>query len=222
MEQIKSLRSDNQRLKDTMNESLTRVNQFHDQQLRQARQKLSDLEGELAKAVSLADETAVKALRKEIREVEATPVMKPQQPIQDAPQIQPRVAQWEKDNPWITEDSPKSAYAQTQFAKGMKMHGANARTTEDFDAAIAKTIADVDKVVGEAFPDEDTRQVNHNREAPATVASSRNRAKGGGKNKLTLDDLTKEESAMFQAFGDTYKSQDEFLKAVADSRVGAA
>lgn len=76
----------------------------------QAKQRVEDLQVKLNEAAAIADVEEVNRIQGQMANVPIMPNI-PQQ----APQIPQEVDQWNHDNPWIKDNTPKAVYARNQY-----------------------------------------------------------------------------------------------------------
>jgi hypothetical protein len=113
--------------------------------------------------------------------------------------------EWNSKNQWINDGSPKASHAHATFARALQQ-----------GATIQDAISRVDAEISKHYPA---------RQAKAHIPEGeRGRGSVGFKGKsaaLTMGDLTQQESAIFRAMPNAWKSEKEFLQAVADDRKAA-
>lgn len=175
---------------------LKNVNLFHERQIAILK---ADLEAKRDLAIETADKAEVKRLDKEIRELDALEDLnKPDQQEMPKPQ---EVVDWEEENPWINEQSQKSEYAKSFFAKLV-------REGKTMGTALRHLDKEMDRVFG------DTKK------KPTQIAESSR--PGTGKDdgaKVTFASLTPDEKKIWNEYSDMWGgNQTEFLKTVADTR----
>lgn len=190
---IKYLRDQQAKSAKDIEDRLSANNKFHELQ---RKAMLEDLESKRSQAVDNGDHKAVIDTSNQINDLNNTPAP-------NATPAQPSgadiVSNFNRDNPWIMENTPKSGYAQMQFN-----HYSRSMTP---DAAISRMMDDVSR----EFPD-----VNPNRDKAPVV--QRNTSRPGGKKaprSLTMAEVTHKEMKIRDFFGD----DNQFLKAVQDARV---
>jgi hypothetical protein len=113
--------------------------------------------------------------------------------------------EWNAKNAWITEDTPKANHAHAVFNRAIQS-----------GATIETAISKVETEIAKHFP-----TVKPKAHVPET---ERGRGSVGFKGKqaaLTMGDLTQQEAAIFRAMPNAWKSEKEFLQAVADDRKAA-
>ena len=158
---------------------------------------IADLESKRDNAIDMADRTTANAAQNQINELNNVKIesAKPA-----APEGQSLLDDFNANNPWIFEESPKASYAKDQFGKYSR--------SGNIAEAIARTKADIAR----EFPD-----INPNRSAPNTTESRASRPGRKQEVKLTWNQLTSDEKKFYDA-GDW--SQTEYLKVVSDARKG--
>lgn len=175
---------------------LKNVNLLHQIQLKNQREQL------LAKrddAIDVADKDGVKALDKQIAELDKLESLaKDQEPQPVKP---PEVAKWESDNPWCNDPAdPRLAIANRVYIAAINAGSDPAEALDLVDTAIAKK-----------FSTKPTTQRQ-------SVEGSRPSV-GRGDAVLTMKNVTREERiAWDEGF---FKTEKDFLQAVANSRKGA-
>jgi hypothetical protein len=166
-------------------------------------QEINDLKQEQRAAVDSADTEAFDSAQKKIENLESQPEKPAAKPAQD-----PSIASWEEKNPWINEiGNEKAAIAQSVWQNYQ---------TQNPTATVSQALAHVDERIGKLFPSAE----NPRRQQPDTNETPARRSKGKGKG-LSMGDLTQAEQSEWAMFGKTmFKTEDKFLKAVADARKG--
>ena len=169
-------------------------------ELQQANMR-KELEEKLADAVNMSDLQSVKDIQNQIKDIdnldnELEEESKPDTSVLDA---------WNAQNAWINEDSPKAAYAKQVFAQKVK----DGVSYED-------ALAEVDAKLAVHYPSKPDKT----QRAPRTLSSQTVAGKAGPLKRLSMGDLTRQEKAMWDSFGDSFGSKEEFLQAVLDDRNG--
>ena len=194
----RNLKKQIQGMKKNYNKEIQGLNLFHKAQLET---KEKEIMNRFNRAVEDGDKTAANAALKEHGEVQQQ-----REAIKtDAGEDDPKIikAAWEMENVWIyNQNDPKTAFANTAYnmalSKGMDMKEA---------------LEFVDERIKEKFP-EKKAQVNANRfDSPDSLPS---KGIGGKSNKLAMSQVSSEEKSLRSFF----KSDDEFLAAVTNSRKG--
>ncbi len=212
IESNKTLRANQDRMEHDFNKRLDGVKQFHDQQLKS---KIEDLKNKRDSAAEDGEMETYKEANKQLDELENQEVSRetPQQPVNQqeyakAVYEHPVTQKFVNENDWIRGNSPKAVYAQKVFADYLTNNSANGTIEEGLNL--------VTESVNREFP-----QNNPNRQTNNQMGDRGNGPrKQAQRNRLTMDDLTREETGIWNAMGSTYKDQAEFLQAVADSRKG--
>lgn len=152
-------------------------------------------------AVEEADTTAYDNAQAQIDDLE-------KQVVTPTPgnQPNPTIAAWEEKNPWINEKGNEKA----TVAQGIW----NTYNTQNPTATAEQALAHVDERIGKLYPSAD----NPRRQQPDTNETPARRSKPKGKG-LSMDDLTPAERGEWNSFGKMmFKTEDKFLKVVADAR----
>lgn len=218
-------------MENEFNKRLQNQQKLHEAQLKMTIKKLEE---EKYSAAELGDREKYNEIDQEIRtlkqeeaqEIQAQPEYHPQpypqhQPAQPTQQPtngvdqdvlfrnlmnHPTVQSWREKNPWIEQQSPRSAYAEREFVQYVQKNMNNPNAT------VEEALAHVDDVVRRQF----------NNEAPQHSRASMSEKRGGPTRRqsprLTMSDLTREEKLIWQTMGKTWKNQDSFLQAVKDNR----
>jgi len=153
-------------------------------------------------AIDVADKNAVKAIDKQLRELDDIEALN--KPEEVAAQAKPpEVVEWEDDNPWCNDPSdPRLPLAQRVFKNAL----AQGKTT-------ATALRMVDKELAAKFIDKSKR--------PAQIAEgSRTAPARGDDTKPSLSNLSAEEKKIWES--GIFDSKDDFLKAVQDDRKAKA
>lgn len=186
------------KLQKEFDNQIKNLNLLHQAQLRKERENLLSRRDD---AIDIADKAAVKALDKQIKEIDDLEELTQEQAViqQDKPI---EVANWENANPWINNPKdPRTGIAQKAFEAATKSGMDIDDALDLVDAAIAKKFS-----TKPAAP----RQ---------SVESSRPSSGKREEAVLTMKNITREERiAWDEGF---FKTEKEFLQAVANSRKGA-
>lgn len=163
-------------------------------QLAAQREQLLSKRDEAIEAGQVKD---VHRLDKQIQALDVQPVH---------PQVHAALDNWNAENPWIFEESPKSAYARQVFAREISMG-------KPVEAAISAVNAEISK----HYPAKTIK--------PATLPDTERGRGPAGFNKsqksLSMSDLTDEERMAWKHMGHAWKSEKEFLQAALDLRNAA-
>lgn len=176
-----------------LEETVTNLNKFHSTQLTLQR---SQLEQEKAAAIAKGGAEAVEEVKNIDFQLDQL-----NQPVVSAPQKDDLVANWEAANPWIDEPGAKSVYAQTLFGQAQQSGMSTQAALQHVNQGIARE-----------FPAE--------RKATASMSEGGSRPTGkapSGK-AITMSDLTAEEKEIRSITPEAWKSDEDFLKAVAAAR----
>jgi hypothetical protein len=109
---------------------------------------------------------------------------------------------WNIKNPWVMEDTPKSAFAHVQFNKALSEGKTNAEATRSVDQQIAVH-----------YP-----QSNPRRKQATTVENFRSNPGSKNTKKISWNDLTRDEEDSYKAMPNAWNNQEQFLQAVTDER----
>ncbi len=181
------------------NEQDFRARLDHHKKLQEAQMKvtISELESKRDEAIDLADRDNANRIQGQIDEARATVIPETPAPQND----QSIMDDWNANNAWIFEESPKAAYATARFNAHSKNKTAN-------DAILAME-ADV---LG-AFPD-----INPRRQQASTVEGGRSKPGNKPSPKLNWSQLTADEQKWFDVMPGAWKTKDDYLQAVQDER----
>lgn len=212
IESNKSLRANQDRMEHDFNKRLDGVKQFHDQQLKS---KIEELKNKRDSAAEDGEMDVYKETNKQLDELEKSDVSRetPQQPVDqqsyaNAVYQHPVTQKFVAENEWIKGNGAKAVYGQKVFADYLKNNSANGTIEEGLNL--------VKESVNREFPNH-----NPNRETNNQMGDRGNGPrKQAPRNRLTMDDLTREEQGIWNSMGSTYKDKEEFLQVVADSRKG--
>lgn len=135
----------------------------------------------------------VKALDKQLQALEQ-PIVQQTNPILD---------NWNAENPWINEDSPKAAYAKQVFGQSVAS-----------GKSIADAVADVEAGIKKHYPPQARTTTIPESERGAGPKGFNNKPKA-----VTMDTLTSEEANIWKHSAGMWKNdQKAFLQSVQDSR----
>ena len=211
IESNKHLRSDIDRMNHEFDGRIQNLQKFHQQNLNSQVQALKDKRDSAAQD---ADMETYHAVNKQLDNLENQP--EPVVAENDRSQFvnnivnHPVTQSFIQENPWIKEDGAKGVYGKKIFADWVTQNEKNP------NAILEEGLKLVKESVNREFP-----KNNPNRETNQSMGD-----KGSGsrkntpRNRLTMNDLTREENNIWHAMGNTWKTQEDFLIAVADSRKG--
>ena len=183
------LKANNRRLEQALERANAKIEQM-DKGLKSAIQQLSradqrayakakaDLEAELEQYAAAGNAEAVKAVTKDLVDLEKETVAK----VEDAPGEDPAFAEWREANPWFGKDMRK-----TRIAAAL-----GAEVAEDGYTGKAQ-VKEVDRRLREEYPDWFAKPTNPNRTAAAPVEGVGAPLRSGAK---TYSDLPAEAKAM--------------------------
>jgi len=171
----------------------------HHKKLQEAQMKvaISDLESRRDEAIDLADREKANSIQSQIDDTRAQAVEPAPAPAQNGQTV---LDEWNANNSWVNENTPKAAFAKMMFVQ----HSQN-KSVED---AITATEADITK----EYPD-----VNPRREQASTVESGRSKPGARVSSKLNWSQLTADEVKWFNVMPGTW-TKEEFLQTVQDER----
>ena len=195
IEQLQQVKANQKKSDEDHKKRTNRLIEFHEMQQKSLR---VSIEAEMADAVNMSDLDGVNKAREKLNDLDRLAEPEPQE-VDTAP-----LDSWNAANPWIEEQSPKSAYAKQVFQTQLNTNGG------DFEAALKTVDAELEK----HYPSQPERQ-----KAPKTTTSRTTPGKQGAPAKLRWSDLTRDEEAMFKGMPDAW-TQEEFLQTVQDSRGG--
>jgi hypothetical protein len=193
---IKKHRDQEKRLNDLAESFNTRLDNSNKLHKAQIEAQKAELIRKRDAAIDLADRETANQVQGEIDNLatpEVAPVVNNDQTFLD---------NWNRENPWILQNTPKAAYAKSQFAH-YQQSGQDARTA----------LANAERDVGREFPEINPARENH----PTPEGGSKPGGKRGAR-ALTMADLTNEEARIYRSMPGTWASEKDFLKAVQDSR----
>lgn len=196
-------------------QSLIRNNQFRENQNKMLKGQIEALKKQRDDAIDSADRDEANRIDGEIRSAEgaiddAQPVAPP--PV-DASAAVSVLEEFNADNPWLNENTPKAVYAKAEFSRHIDEQRGNFTDPEQL---VRSAINMMNSSLKREYPDE-----NPNRKKGAKFAAGKTTA-NKGPSSLQMSDLSREEMGMWQSMGSFYKDEAEFLNAVIDSRKGVA
>lgn len=205
----KSLRAEQDRMKFEFDQRIENNNQINKQMYDS---KVAELKSKRDAAAADADMVTYNDANKQLDELETPAVKDPVAPNSEsyaqAVYNNPVTQQYISENPWIKGDGPKATYGQRVFADYLANNSENGTIEEGLEK--------VTKMVNKEFP-----KTNPKRNSNKTLGErSQGNRKTSSRVKLTMADLTREESNIFNSMGKTWKSEADFLVAVADMRKG--
>lgn len=171
------------------------VHKLTQAQLAAQREQLSAKRDE---AIESGDKAAVHALDKQISTLNIQPVQS----------VDPMLDEWNSRNAWIYEKSPKSKWAHEVFREAVQ----SGKSTGE---AIMMVESEVKKHFSSTPSPRTPGRV------PESEKGNGSRGFKAASQALTMADLTREESLTYKAMPDAWKSEKEFLQAVADDRKAA-
>jgi len=196
LDQIKSLRDNATHSKQDFEQRLDNQQKLANIQLEAQRK---DLTNQRRDAIENADVDKADAIQGEIDALNTAPVAaKPA-----AASSQQSEDDWNTNNPWILEETPKAAYAKQQYTVALGRGESSADAIKSMEAKVA-----------EHFPANNPRRES----APAQES---NRSKPGARQserKLQWSDLTREEEGYYTNMPSAWKSKEVFLQTVTDNR----
>ena len=212
IESNKHLRSDIDKMNFDFDSRIQNLQKFHQQNLNSQIQSLKDKRDS---AAADADMETYQAANEQLDVLQKQPapvnVDNNQQQFVANIVNHPVTQSFIQENPWINENGAKGTFGKKIFADWVNQNANNP------NAILEQGLSLVKESVNREFP-----QINPNRETNQSMGE-----KGGGarrsvsRNKLTMNDLTRVENNIWHAMGNTWKSEKEFLQAVADDRKGA-
>lgn len=200
MDSISSLRKQVDSQANDFGNRIASLTKLHEAQAKQA---IANLVDKRDQAVDLADRDAVNKIQGEIDDINAAPVPQAQPPAANEHPDQHLLNEWNTNNPWIREVTPKSDFAIGSFNR----HCAAGRSTAE---AITMAEADLRK----EFP-----PINSRRDNAPSVEGGRSKPGQRSARKLTWGDLSATEVKLFDNMPGVF-SKDEYLTAVTDDRKG--
>jgi len=211
-ESNKSLRSQIDKIENNFNSRIENLQQFHEQTIQA---KLAELKSQRDTAASEADMDVYNSANKAIDEIESKQI---KQPANDKP-IQPQdvmkaivdlpvTQKFIEDNQWIKGNGAKGVYGQKVLIDWVTENASNPNAIiEDglklVSDSVAREFGEKRKPTGSAMADK-----------------GKNVQSMSKKSALSMKQLTSEEAEIWRTMGKSWKSQEEFLQTVADSRKG--
>jgi len=197
-ERIKLANKIRQEIRGDFENQLKNVNLLHQIQLKNQREELLSRRDD---AIDVADKASVKALDKQIKELDdLADLAKENTSLPDKPV---EVAQWENANPWVNDPKdPRTAIAQKTYIAAINAGIEPSEALDLVDSAISKKFSS--KSVAPRQVAESSRQSSTSREPEA----------------VTMKSLTAEEKKIWDTCSTMFGSEKEFLKSVANSRKG--
>ena len=201
MEDDKKLRKQMQTMQKDFEQRTQSLVKLHEMQQDILRK---ELEEKLEDAVNMSDIGKVKEISKQMDDMDrASESVQPPSPSGDIPEV---VMEWNKENPWIEELTPKAAYARDVYYSSIN----NGDSPED---AIDK----VESEIAKHFPANTSAPPR----IPKTTTSHRIPGQKSNEGQMTWNELTADEVNFWNKFGkNAFKSKEEYLQAVKDSRGG--
>lgn len=183
-------------LKREFENQIKNLNLLHEVQLRQQREALMSKRDD---AIDIADKDAVRAIDKQIKELDKLEALTQ---VEQTPSKPPEVLEWEADNPWCHDaNDPRLTLANRIY-----MDAVNGGKT------IATALRMVDKEISSKFSDRRSSQ------GQIVEGSRTSTSRKTGDDPITMKSLTAEEKKIWEA--NLFPTEKEFLKAVANSRKG--
>ena len=200
-QELRSLKEDQRRKNQDFDDRLVSVNKFHKAQMES---KIKDLQSQQREAVESADTKEFDRIQTQIDDVKSqdAPVA-PAAPTKDAV-----IVEWESKNSWIYGDSEKASDAKAIF---------NSFQQSNPGATEGKALAYMDAKINKLYPPE--QLTNPRREQPSMNERPSQQTPRRNNRDLSMNDLTNDERQGWSSFGQLmYKSEKDYLKAVADAR----
>lgn len=195
--------------KKSIAETIARNNRYHEQQAKLMENDISKLTRELEEAVSLADSEGARRIQQDIDDTrESINALKAPVDIPVASESE-ALDQWNADNPWINETTPKASYAKAVYGQALA-----ANTDLPYEDAVEAAIAATDKAVAEEYPAKNENR----RKASASMRGKSSHKVSTGKT-LKMSDLTSKEQEGWDTFKGYYKDEAEYLATVQEGRV---
>ncbi len=200
---IDKLKENNKRidnLESGFNQRLENVNKLHDMQLETQK---SELERKRQEAIESADVDSFNSIQKDLDNISQQQQQVQQPPQQQQGTDQSAIDQWNQKNQWAFQPGPKTAYANAQY---------NNYVASGYSVQAALSSVDAD--IAREFP---SQNLNQNTQASVEKGSKPTGSKRAARN-LTMADCTPEELNYYRKAPNMWGTQEEFLKAVKDSR----
>jgi hypothetical protein len=193
-------------MKRSHNDEISNLNLLHRRQLAD---KEADLKKQLHNAVEMGDVEQAEKIMEEQRSVSEQQASLNSKVEQNENPQEAAVMQleWENENDWVFEDSPKARKAQAAFAlartRGMSMK---------------ETLGFVEERVSGMLNSDDRIPVNKNRLRPGQTTASGQRGGAKGKHKLTINDCSSDELKYRELFPEGEAGDKAFLKTIENNR----
>lgn len=171
-----------------------RLDKYYQAQLKAQR---LELEERLEQAAENGDKAAVSRINKQIVEHEK---LEQENPTAQGQQTPPELDEWNRNNKWVNDPTPKASHARTVFAQALQAGNTVAAALKIVDAEVARH-----------FPPKPSGHV------PGSE-SGKNKGFQRQDRKLTWSDLRQDELKAYEATKSAWKSPEQFLKAAQDAR----
>jgi len=197
-------------LQRTFDNRIQNVKVLYDAQLRALRTENDTLQAAKREAIGYADYDAVQRIDKQLMD-NAVSQLNVQQASQQAfvdpnvSELQAKEADWNRNNPWINDGSEKSRFAISLYSEMAQNYP---------QSTFEQRLEVLNEAIKQKYPD--APKTNPNRDKPALTDTKTSSHVSSGK--LTWGELTGEELKWFNAMPGAWKSKDEYLQAVTDSR----
>ncbi len=209
IESNKHLRSDIDKMNHEFDNRIQNLQKLHEQNLDSQIEVLKDKRDSAAQD---ADMDTYHAVNKQLDDLQKQPASVDNNSQQLVNNIanHPVTQTFIQENPWIKEDGAKGIYGKKIFADWV------GQNTNNPNATLEEGLKLVKESVNREF-----QQTNPNRETSQSMGD-----KGSGsrkttaRNRLSMSDLSRVENNIWHAMGKTWKNEEDFLQAVADSRKG--
>lgn len=208
-----------EQLEKTFDNRINNVKVLYDAQAKQLKAENARLLEAKNQAIDYGDRAQVEQIDKQLLdnainmmsiEQAAGSFKQPSQPPQEELE---KEAAWERNNQWINTQDPASP----EFGKATYTRNLYAQLLQQYPNSTAdERIAVVEREVAAKFPV--APKVNQARQNAVAVTDSKT-SKSVSNGKLTMADLTPDESKQWNQFGkDMFGTKEAFLQAVSDSR----
>lgn len=197
----RNMQSQMKRMDKSHNEQIENLNKFNKAS---TESKLNDLQAQLNKAVEDGDQEAATAITKQTVEVasNANTVVSRETQTDESDLMD----DWLGNNAWFFDKSdPKVGFADNAYHRATRQGLAGKERLEFVDNAIETN-----------YSKAPTKKVNQNRSQASDYSSSGGKAPRGGKQKLTMADLSSDELKLREVFA----TDEKFLESVQNSRKG--
>ena len=213
IDSLKDSRAKYRQLEESVDTMLQNNNKYNKQQLLVLERQIDDLKADRTKAIDLADTKEADRIQDQIDKMNAAKgEVESVAESQPSPQkTHPAIEDWEQENDWITQNTPKATFAKAEFQRYLSE---NAKDATDVDDLVKDAIKEMEKSIAREFPAK-----NPNRDAAPTAARGRN-TPTSKTDQLTMADLTVDEKKVWDEFGSSYKNKEEFLESVKNARTG--